>query len=95
VIRRDRHDNEDQLPASLLRELISKYYRVLLKEATENAKIGDLVKMIKLHQELAPEGAAQKELWNRIARIRREVLSGKSKNQQSGNKTTRSKGKRS
>lgn len=61
-------------PAAIIRELICKYYNVLIQEATKNAKIGDLIKMIELHQKIAPDESHQKELWERVSQVRKDVL---------------------
>ncbi len=58
----------------LLDDLIRRYYRELLKNLSENVKLGDFIKMIELRRKLAPADAAQKEFWKMLEKIRQEAL---------------------
>ena len=69
-------------PAELLREIIAECYKGVLERAKEDAKLGDWLKMIELHRKIAPQESSQKELWDRLEKIRKEVF-GKKQNSRS------------
>ncbi|UCC45752.1 MAG: hypothetical protein JSU65_07490 [Candidatus Zixiibacteriota bacterium] len=87
--------DERPVPAILLAELIKKYYEVLLERAAEDAKIGDLIKMIELHRKVAPDQSAQKKLWDSLEKIRKEVLGGKNPEKATGSNKGRRKTRKS
>ena len=68
-------------PAELLREIIAECYQGVLERAKEDAKLGDWLKMIELHRKIAPQESSQKELWDRLEKIRKEILGKKTKQQ--------------
>jgi len=61
----------------LLFDLILRGYKSLCKQVDENMKPGDWLKMIELHRKVSPDKSAQKELWESLEKIRREILAGK------------------
>ena len=58
----------------MLDELIKRYYKELLKSVEENAKLGDLIKMMEQRRKLAPGDSDQKQFWKMMENIRRETL---------------------
>ncbi|MFH1300831.1 MAG: hypothetical protein ABIK07_07190 [Planctomycetota bacterium] len=64
-------------PAELLSALIGECYPGILERAKEDTKLGDWLKMIELHRKIAPQDASQKQLWNHLEKIRRELLGKK------------------
>ncbi|UCE25534.1 MAG: hypothetical protein JSU74_05665 [Candidatus Zixiibacteriota bacterium] len=72
-----------------LTRLINKYGNQLLKDAEENAKVGDLIKMIELKRKLMPTDPDQREFWNMLDRIRRETLGSKKSESKTKKKASR------
>ena len=72
-----RKANVPDLPDDLvlLDDLIGKCYSELVKSITENAKLGDFLKMIELRRKLAPAESDQKKFWTMLDRIRRDTIS--------------------
>jgi hypothetical protein len=69
----------------MLDELIKRYYKELLRSVEENAKLGDLIKMMEQRRKLAPGDSDQKRFWKMMESIRREALSSsKSKTRSAG-----------
>ena len=58
----------------LLDQLISKCYEGLEKQQKEAPKLGDFLKMIELRRKLTPHDESQKDLWQMLEKVRREVL---------------------
>ena len=58
----------------VLDDLISNYYKQLLKKGEEPVKLGDLLKMIELKRKLSPENSEQKKFWKMLNKIRKENL---------------------
>ncbi len=54
-------------------DLIARYCRLFAEKDDENAKIGDLLKMIELRHKLTPGGAGQKRFWKLVEEIRQGV----------------------
>ena len=61
----------------LLDDLIRCWYEAVVTQSEENAKLGDLLKMIELRRKLTPHDASQKELWKLLEKVRRDVLGGR------------------
>lgn len=57
----------------MLDDLITRYYREVVKHVKENAKLRDLIKMIELRYKLTPGGAGQKRFWKLVEDIRQGV----------------------
>lgn len=53
----------------LLDDLIEEWY-LILKDKSEEAKIGDWLKMIETRKKLSPEGREKEELWDLLKKIR-------------------------
>jgi hypothetical protein len=70
--------------------LIESFYRELTRKEKNEAKIGDLLKMIELRNKLAPAESDQKEFWRMLENVRRDALSGGEK---TGEKPVTNKGR--
>lgn len=70
----ENQENEYALELKVLDELITNYYKKLLKKEDESVKLGDLLKMIELKRKLAPENSEQKKFWKMLNKIRKENL---------------------
>jgi hypothetical protein len=57
----------------MLDDLITLYYREVVKHIEGNAKLGDLIKMVELRHKLTPGGAGQKRFWKLVEEIRQGV----------------------
>jgi hypothetical protein len=62
------------LEIETLDELIRKCSKKLQEEFDENAKLGDLLKMIELRRKLLPTENDQRKFWSMIEEVRKEVL---------------------
>ena len=58
----------------LLDDLIQEYYEAIKYKAKDDAKLGDLLKMLELRRKLTPESTEKKELWDLLERIRGESM---------------------
>ena len=56
----------------ILDGLISGCYEAVLQEATKNAKLGDLLKMIELRRKLTPNEEDQKKFWAMLESVRQK-----------------------
>jgi len=74
----------------LFDELIERYYREIIKHAEENAKLGDLIKMVELRHKLTPGGADQKRFWKLVDEIRQGIPEKKPAKKTTRTKTTTS-----
>ena len=74
----------------LLDELIEGYFREVLEHVKENAKLGDLIKMIELRHKLTPSGADQKRFWKLVDEIRQGTIGKKPITKTARTKTTKS-----
>ena len=63
--------------AAKLTKLINKYYKHILANVKDHAKLGDLLKMIELKLKLLPDNSDQKQFWKMMQEIRREKLPAK------------------
>jgi|GEM_PF-7053133 len=75
---------------STIDSLIEKHAKVLIKNADESVKIGDLIKLIEIRLKLAPGEEGKKELLRLLEKVRRENLPGAEKT----SKKTRGTGKK-
>lgn len=73
----------------VLDDLIERSYKQLLNTYIENAKIGELLKMIELRNKLAPTRTEQQEFWEHIDKIRREQLNAKGNGNTRTNRRTK------
>ena len=71
-------------------ELIKKYYSVIFNRAEEDAKLGDLIKMVELRHKLTPGGAEQKRFWKMMDEIRQGVAEKRPAKKTTRTKTTTS-----
>ena len=74
----------------LLDELIEGYFREVLEHVKENAKLGDLIKMIELRHKLTPSGADQKRFWKLVDEIRQGTVAKKPVTKKARTKTIKS-----
>ena len=74
----------------LFDEMIERYIRELVEHSEENAKIGDLIKMIELRHKLTPGGADQKRFWKLVDEIRQGAVVKKTVPKRARTKTTNS-----
>lgn len=73
----------------LLDELIEGYFREVIKHVEENAKLGDLIKMVELRHKLTPGGADQKRFWKLVDEIRQGTIDKKPVKKTARAKTTK------
>ena len=78
-------EHSGKKPEELLLELIVRYYGTLLEEATKNAKVGELIRMMEYYRKIAPDETSQSKMWEKLEKIRQQVLAKKT---QSAGKTT-------
>ena len=78
----------------LFDELIERYYREIIKHAEENAKLGDLIKMVELRHKLTPGGADQKRFWKLVDEIRQGTIEKKPAKKAARAKTSNSRKKK-
>ena len=77
-MKRNAGESPDGSPwLTLFDELIERYYREIIKHTEENAKLGDLIKMVELRHKLTPSGADQKRFWKLVDEIRQGTLEKK------------------
>jgi hypothetical protein len=58
-----------------LDSLIESCFEELSQKVKNEAKLGDLLKMIELRNKLAPAQSDQKEFWRMLENVRRDALS--------------------
>lgn len=76
----DRHKRpaalDDFCGLALLDDLIRASYENVKTEFTKNPKLGEWLKMIELRVKLSAEKATNRELWQLLEEVRRDVLKG-------------------
>lgn len=65
----------------LFDELIQSYYEELKNNVSKYCRTGDFIKMVDLRYRLSPTRVEQKEFWEKLARIRQQVLAKKAAKQ--------------
>ena len=68
------HVATEAIAQKVLFELIQEFARAILANTEKHAKVGDLIKMIELHNKMCPEPKEQARLWKTIDDIRQEEL---------------------
>ena len=58
----------------MLDDLIARCWRGLKERIEDDAKVGDLIKMIELKRKLTPADSDQKKFWRMLDNIRKDTL---------------------
>jgi hypothetical protein len=87
-----------EIAQKVLSELIWEFARAILANTEKHAKVGDLLKMIEMHNKMSPEPKEQARLWKTIDEIRQEELGNPSEQEKKtgnhGSRRTKNKRKK-
>ena len=70
--KRRKQKSSDDL--TMLDDLIARCWRGLKDRIEDDAKVGDLIKMIELKRKLTPADSDQKKFWRMLDNIRKDTL---------------------